>query len=76
MNQFAPWGHFPGFRAATIMFGRVFIFVSLISLLWIFVAGEQEVNRHFMMALVLFLFVWYIYGVLTFDKRHLNNRED
>lgn len=25
---------------------------------------------------VLFLFVWYIYGVLTFDKRHLNDRED
>lgn len=39
-------------------FTSVFIFVSLISLLWIFVAGEQEVNRHFMMALVLFLFVW------------------
>ncbi|WP_416878421.1 DedA family protein [Litorimonas sp.] len=25
---------------------------------------------------VLFLFVWYIYGVITFDKRHFNNRED
>lgn len=39
-------------------FASVFIFVSLISLLWIFIAEEQEVDRHFMMALVLFLFVW------------------
>lgn len=39
-------------------FTSVFIFVSIISLLWIFVAGEREINRHFMMALVLFLFVW------------------
>lgn len=39
-------------------FTSVFIFVAIISLLWIFVASEQEINRHFMMALVLFLFVW------------------
>ena len=39
-------------------FTSVFIFVSLISLLWLFVAGEQAINRHFIMSLVLFLFVW------------------
>ncbi|RKQ50981.1 putative colanic acid biosynthesis UDP-glucose lipid carrier transferase [Roseivirga pacifica] len=38
-------------------FASVFIFVSSISLLWLFVAGE-EINRQFIMALVLFLFLW------------------
>lgn len=39
-------------------FTSVFIFVSIISLLWLFVSGNNEINRHFIMALVLFLFVW------------------
>jgi putative colanic acid biosynthesis UDP-glucose lipid carrier transferase len=38
-------------------FTSVFVFVSIISLLWLFVA-EEEINRQFIMALVLFLFVW------------------
>jgi len=39
-------------------FTSVFIFVSIISLLWLFVSGNNQINRHFIMALVLFLFVW------------------
>ena len=39
-------------------FTSVFIFVSIISLLWLFISGNDEINRHFIMALVLFLFVW------------------
>ncbi|WP_420384946.1 exopolysaccharide biosynthesis polyprenyl glycosylphosphotransferase [Roseivirga sp.] len=39
-------------------FTSVFIFVSIIALVWLFNSGETEINRHFMMALVLFLFVW------------------
>lgn len=38
-------------------FGSTFIFVSLISLVWIFVAGDK-VNRHFLTSLILLLFVW------------------
>lgn len=38
-------------------FTSVFVFISIISLLWIFVAGE-DINRQFIMSLVLFLFVW------------------
>lgn len=38
-------------------FASTFIFVSLISLMWLFIAGES-INRHFMMALILLLFVW------------------
>ena len=38
-------------------FGSTFIFVSLISLAWLFVAGDT-INRHFLMALILLLFVW------------------
>lgn len=39
-------------------FTSVFIFVSLISIFWIFVVTSEEISRHFMMSLVLFLFVW------------------
>lgn len=39
-------------------FTSVFVFVSIISLLWLFISGNNEINRHFIMALVLFLFVW------------------
>lgn len=39
-------------------FTSVFIFVSIIALVWLFNSGETEINRHFIMALVLFLFVW------------------
>lgn len=38
-------------------FTSVFIFVSLISLLWLFIS-EVPINRHFTMSLVLLLFVW------------------
>lgn len=38
-------------------FTSVFIFVSLISLLWLFLA-EREIDRHFIMSLILLLFVW------------------
>ncbi len=38
-------------------FTSVFIFVSLISLLWIFLA-EKAIDRHFIMSLILLLFVW------------------
>lgn len=52
-------------------FSSAFIFVSLISLLWIFTA-EDSINRHFVMTLILLLFVWLtIYRVfvhLILDK--------
>nr|WP_236017488.1 exopolysaccharide biosynthesis polyprenyl glycosylphosphotransferase [Roseivirga sp. E12] len=38
-------------------FTSVFIFVSLISLLWLFLA-ESAIDRHFIMSLILLLFVW------------------
>lgn len=38
-------------------FTSVFIFVSLISLIWLFIS-EAPINRHFTMSLVLLLFVW------------------
>lgn len=52
-------------------FTSVFIFVSIISLLWLFLA-ESAIDRHFMMSLILLLFVWLtIYRVsvhLILDK--------
>lgn len=52
-------------------FGSTFIFVSLISLAWLFMAGDS-INRHFLMSLILLLFVWLtIYRVfvhLTLDR--------
>lgn len=39
-------------------FTSIFIFVSVISLLWIFIAGNNEINRHFIIALFLLLFLW------------------
>lgn len=39
-------------------FTSVFVFFSTISILWIFIAGDDEISRHFIMALVLFLFLW------------------
>lgn len=38
-------------------FTSVFIFVSLISMMWLFIS-EAPVNRHFTMSLVLLLFIW------------------
>ena len=38
-------------------FTSVFVFISIITLLWIFIAGD-DINRQFIMSLVLFLFVW------------------
>ena len=38
-------------------FSTTFIFVSIISLLGLFIAGDA-INRHFMMSLILLLFVW------------------
>jgi len=38
-------------------FGTTFIFTSLISLSWLFLAGD-DINRHFLMSLILLLFVW------------------
>lgn len=38
-------------------FGSTFIFVSVISLIWLFV-DRDNINRHFMMSLILLLFVW------------------
>lgn len=38
-------------------FSSAFIFVSLISLGWLFIAGDA-ISRHFIMSLVLLLFVW------------------
>lgn len=38
-------------------FSSAFIFVSLIALGWLFVAGDA-ISRHFIMSLVLLLFVW------------------
>lgn len=53
-------------------FFSVFIFVSVISILWIFIAGNAEINRHFMMALLLFLFLWLtifrVFVHLTLDR--------
>ena len=38
-------------------FGTTFMFVSLISLAWLFIAGDS-INRHFLTSLILLLFVW------------------
>lgn len=38
-------------------FTSVFVFVSLITLMWLFFA-ESSIDRHFMMSLILLLFVW------------------
>lgn len=38
-------------------FSSAFIFVSIISLGWLFIAGDA-ISRHFIMSLVLLLFVW------------------
>lgn len=52
-------------------FGSVFIFISLISLFWLF-SGTEALNRHFLVTLIILLFLWVtIYRVsvhLVLDK--------